>query len=644
MDIQQALQKYLTDDADCSAAFGPRIFEGGVPAKAEYPLVQYGVSLMPDHCLEGEIGTATARITYTVGADTLTEAQSGLLLIRNRLNGVNFVNIEGVDVQHILLQEPGMYEVEQPPDTGEQLPPCAWASEYEVYFNLEANDPEQGSSSSGGGGGGGGGVDPELPAWPAFTASAEMVEQYGDTGPWDVGAAGTATYATPAIYWFADSWFLYHYWLDDSPTSVTDPINGTPNGRTILQGTLDRITETKPGSAIAYYTTLLRARTSASFAAAGAWPLPSAILTSDYEAAWLNPAYNDVTNPPGDGFPEEQGIAYKDADCREVHGREWARSVAAMKALHPELNRVFSDNWAMPQVSPTIDWTALCQLGGQGNRAQREEFGVALPLIPNVTTKWHGDLTADLDVAVLNEIAGWHNEGICHEHFMTVAEWENIRTNMQYWFAKTWPGGGRRYFGTNARSETNVGANRIVDVASSSVLGSVLTVTCSTPHRLSDTSIWVAIPDDFQASLDGNAYAVTRTSDTVFTINFAPSTPPASGYSLGTFCFIYSGHEVDAGWLHSIRNSGDNVRATHVHGSGDARGYCTPIWRTWASLYGYATGDPELVSQHDVDFADYGGSGVVPCVKEIRTPFGSGWYLHVDFSVEERRAWWVNGS
>jgi hypothetical protein len=45
-----------------------------------------------------------------------------------------------------------------------------------------------------------------------------------------------------------------------------------------------------------------------------------------------------------------------------------------------------------------------------------------------------------------------------------------------------------------------------------------------------------------------------------------------------------------------------------------------------------------------VDFATYGGSGVVTCVKEIRTPFAGGWYLHVDFSIAERRAWWVNGS
>jgi hypothetical protein len=641
MDVQQALQKYLTEDDDCRRTFGPRIFEGGVPTKAEYPLVQYSVlSNIPDMSLSGEIGTATARITYTVGADTLQEATSGQLLIRNRLNGVNFVNIEGVDVQHILLQEPGMYEVEQPPDTGEEFPPYAWAAEYEVYYNLDANDPEQGSSSSGGGGGGGGGVDPDpedptLPAWPAFTASAEMVESYGDTGPWDVGASGLLTYATPAIYWFADSWFTWYAYLSDG--TVTDPINGTPDGIDIFNGTLDRIHATQPGSAMAYYTTMLRVRTSASFAEEGAWPRTGAVLTSDYDPSW-------ILVSPSDAYAEEKEVLYTNADCREVHGREWARGVAEMKELHPRINRVYSDNWAMPQSAPTVDWTALCLMAGSALESMRAEFGVAVPLIPNVTTKWQGDLTADLDTAADNEIAGWHNEGLCHEHFMTAAEFTNIVANQQYWFAKTWPGGGRRYFGSNARSDTTSGLNRIVTVQSVAIVGNTLEVTCTTPHRLSDTSVWNATPSGVHASLNGTAYSVTRTTDSVFTINFAPSAPPASGYSLGTFCFTYSGHDVDAGWLHSIRQDGDNVRSTHVHGSADARGYCTPLWRTWQSIYGYATGAPEIVSTHSVDFATYGGSGTVTCVKEIRTPFAGGWYLHVDFSIAERRAWWVNGS
>lgn len=638
MDIQQALQKYLRDDATCDDMFGPRIFEGSVPTKAGFPFVQYGVtSLMPDLCLEGEIGTATARITYTVGAETETDAINGLLAIRSRLNGVNFVEIEGVDVQHILIQDPGLYEIEQPPDTGEEIAPSAWAAEFEVYYNFAANDPEQGESSSGGGGGSGGGA---VPDWPAMVASAEMVDEYGDNGPYDVGTAAVLTFATPQAYWFADSWITWYTWGGDG--TVTDALTGLPNGRTIFQGTIDRILSVNSSASVGFYTTLLRVRTQASFEAVTVWPLTAATLTDDYDPTWLDPSYNT----PGDAWPEEQGIAYQIAACRTVHGREWARNVAAMKAIHPELTRVFSDNFAMSQVSVAIDDTALLQLAAAANTSQREEFGVALPLICNVTTRWQTDLTAYLDLAADSEIAGWHNEGLCHEHFMTVAEFDNILANQQYWLAKTWPGGGRRYFASNARGDDVSGLCRRVSISGVGIVGNTLEVTCSTDHNLADTSIWIAVPTGVHASLNGVAYAVTRTSDTNFTIDFSPSAPPASGYSNGTFYFPYSGHEVDAGWLHSIRQDGDNVRATFTHGSGDGRfaGYSTPLWRTWQSTYGYATGAPEVVSTHTVDLADYGGSGTVSCVKEIRTPFAGGWYLHVDFSIAERRAWWVNGS
>jgi hypothetical protein len=648
MDIQQALQKYLTDDTACAAAFGPRIFEGAVPTSAGKPFVQYGVtSLLPDLSLDGEIGSATARITYTVGADTASEAISGLHAIRSRLNGVNFVEINGVDVQHILLQEPGLYEVEQPPDVGEELPLYAWAAEFEVYYYFAANDPEQGGGTQGGGGGAGGGVDPDpddpsLPAWPAFTASAEMVELLQDTGSWDTGVTKRASYALSADYWYADVWITWYPGKFNgtypSPLTITNWLTGDPEGRTIYEGTLDRVQHEQPGSVIGWYTSLLRAGTAATYADEGIWPVGRALITSDYDAAWFDPSYNT----PGDAYDEERGIAYGTAACREVHGREYARLLSTMKGYHPDLSRVYSDNFAARDIVPSLDWSSLALLVQSVNEKQREEFDIAVPIIANLTTHWKTDLRADLDAMADAGLGGWHNEGLAAEHIILASQWTNFVQNIQHWLAKSWPGGGRRYFASNCDSTTDEGFNRVCTISSVTPGATTLDITLTAPHRMSDTSIWRVKPTGFHASLNGNDYAVTpHASDpNRLTLNTV-SAAPGSGYTTGTstLCFFYSGHDVDAGVLHSLRNATDCVRVSYPHGNTQS-----PLWRTWVGIYGYATGAPEVVSTHSVDLADYGSSGTVTCVKEIRTPFSGGWYLHVDFSVEERRAWWNNGS
>lgn len=646
MDIQQALQKYLTDDADIARVFAKRIFEGGVPAKADYPLCQYGVlGIQPDHSLDGQIGSATARIVYTVGADSQTEAIDGLSLIMARLDGVASVEINGVTVQHILIQEPGMYEVEQPPDAGEEYPPSSWAAEFEVYYNLAANNPEQGGGTQGGGGGAGGGVepdpdDPSLPAWPAFTPSAEMVELLQDTGSWDTGLTKRASYALAATYWYADVWFMYYPGAFNastgypSPLTITNWLTGAPEGVTIHQGTIDRVLLEQPGSVIGWYTSLLRAGTVNTYADEGIWPVGRALITSDYDPSW-------IAVSPGDAYDEEKQVDFSVAAAREVHGREYARLLSTMKGYHPHLSRVYSDNFAARDIVPALDWSGLALLVASANEKQREEFDIAVPIVANLTTHWKTDLRADLDLMADAELGGWHNEGLGAEHTVPASQWTNFVQNIQYWLAKPWPGGGRRYFATNARTTTTDGFNRKCFVSSVTPGATTLDITLASPHRLSDTSVWRVTPTGLHASLTSD-YAVTpHASDpNRLTLNTVAAAP-GSGYTTdtSTLCFFRSGHDVDAGVLHSLRNSSDCVRVSYPHGNTQY-----PLWQTWASVYGYATGAPEVVSRHSVDLADYGSSGTITCVKEIRTPFSGGWYLHVDFSVEERRAWWNNGS
>lgn len=654
----EVLLRLLERDPAVDALVGPRVLTE-LPQEPVYPCILLRLpSRQTIQTLSGPTSCGTARPVVDCLSDDFTEAWKLEEAVRNALDGFQGT-IDGCELQHVV--HVNSQDFPYDPDTGEEFPLRSKRMTFDVFHSqsvpvrLPTPDAPAGPP-----------VDPPpvdpppvdplppppdpsdpppppdpsdpVPAWPALVPSGEMVEQYGDNAAWDVGALGNLTYATPAAFWFADVWNTWYYFPGDG--TVSNATSGLPNGRAIFQGTLNRLGATRPGSSIKFYTTLLRVRTEASFMAAGAWPRTGAIQTSDYLPSWLNPSYNT----PGDAWPEEKGIAYKIADCRDLHGREWARTVAEMKGLHPQINGVFSDNFAMPQVAPTLDWTALCLLAGRANHHQRQTFKVALPLTCNVTTRWHGNLAADLDLAANNEIAGWHNEGITHEHFMTVAEFNNIRDNIRYWCNKPWPGGGHRYFATNARIEANSGLPRVVNVASVNIAGSLLEVTCATPHRLSDTSLWNAFPIGVHPSLNGVARGLTRVSDTVFTINFAPGVPPASGYSAGQFCFTYSGREVDAGFLHSIRNSTHNIRVQHVHGGGDPRGYATPLWRTWAATYGYATGNPQIVSTHTVSLVPYGASGSLNCVKEIRTPFAGGWYLHVDFSLAERRAWWNLGS
>jgi hypothetical protein len=554
---------------------------------------------------------------------------------------VNLVDIEGITVQHILIQDPGLYEVEQPPDTGEEIAPNAWAAEFEVYYNFAANDPEQGGISSGGdGGGAGGGTGGDVPDWPAFTASAEMVELLQDSGSWDTGVTKRASYAIDQAYWYADVWFTWYpakfNGTYPSPLTVTNWLTGDPEGVTIHEGTIGRVLVKNSSSAIGWYTSLLRAGTAVTYADEGIWPVGRALITSDYDSAWFDPAYNT----PTDLRPEERGIAYATAACREVHGREYARLLSTMKGYHSNLSRVYSDNFAARDVVPSLDWTSLALLVASANTKQRQEFLVAVPIVANLTTHWKTDLRADLDLMADAELGGWHNEGLAAEHIIYASEWTNFVQNIQYWLAKTWPGGGRRYFASNCDSTTDEGFNRVCTVSAATPGATTVDITLTTPHRMSDTSIWRVVPTGLHASLDGLDFAVTpHASDpNRLTLNTV-SAAPGSGYSNGTVCFFYSGHDVDAGVLHSLRNATDCVRVSYPHGNTQS-----PLWRTWATTYGYATGAPEVVSTHSVDLANYGSSGIVTCVKEIRTPFAGGWYLHVDFSVGERRAWWINGS
>lgn len=653
MDVQEALRTHLEDEPAIRRMFGPRLFSSAVPGTASYPLVSYSVTNVdPDMCLDGEIGTSMARIIYTVAANKQSDAKAGMRLLARRLNGLNLVSIAGVWIEHVILQG-GTYEVELDVDAGEGLPPYAEAGEFEVYYQLAAADPQPEFDPDEPSGPPPPDPDPDpedpsLPAWPALVPSAEMVEAFGDSGSWDTGITKRATYAVPATHWYGDSiftWYPAKYNAGTgypSPLTVTDWANGLPDGVAIHQGTINRVLANKPQAMLGWYTSLLRTATANTLAAEGIWPIGRAIETGDYDSAWFNPAYNT----PIDLRVEEKGIAYQTAACREVHGREYARMVSRIKALHPQLSMVYSDNFAARDVVPTIDWSSLCLLAKSATAKMREEFGIALALVCNVTCHYRTDLRADLDALANADVAGIHNEGLFPEHTTRTTEWTNVVRNIQYWLAKTWPGGGRRYFASLARSTNTDGMNRVVQINSATPAANSIDITLAGPHYLADTSVWRVSTSGFHASLTSD-YAVTPHASDPNRLTLTLTGAPGSGYSTGagsTLCFLYSGRDVDAGILHSLRKVGDCCRASWIHGSGDSRSYVPPLWRTWASTYGYAIGQPEKLSDHTVNLADYSSSGTVQCVEHFRTPFSSGWYLHVNLSKSVRRTWWNNGS
>ena len=512
-----------------------------------------------------------------------------------------------------------------------------------------------------------------LPEWPANTPSNRMLGHYGDNG-FDVGATGASSYATIDDYWYADWWMVYYAYratvlatgtelsydgtvaLNTPPRRISDPIAGSPGGPACFNGTLSRIEATRPGSAKCYYTTLTRTRTPTAIYNAGAWPVTSGTYDAGYLPTWLNPPYNEATDA---WFGGEYGIAYQDADCRLYHGRRWAANVAAMKDLHPQLGFVFSDNFA-DNTAGGFNWVSQMALVDVALTSLRQEHGVALGLVINTTSRWtrvisgygSASVVENMDHSEAANLCGLFSEGIGHAKFMLTADHDIFFSNLLYWLEKDWPGGGKRFFGTQSRSEIetagDVGGNnclnRTLTVVSTAVSGNNVDVVLSGPHYLADSSYWRArVSAGFHPTIagtgDNNWQVIPHPDANPNRIRLGYTSPPASGYGTGSgavVCFVYSGHDVDAAVLHSIRRPEHCCRAFAATGLADSRGTVEPLWVDWADTYGFAIGPPVRTLSYTLAGNPWG----TDCAALTRTPFAGGNYLWIDWRREARRAWW----
>lgn len=531
-----------------------------------------------------------------------------------------------------------------------------------------------------------------IPPWPAIAPNDEMISQFGDNGSFDVGSTGLGTLAIPTANWYADWWVTFYNYRrtvrttgqetqhdpcpEDNPLAcsgpraVTDPETGQPNGPTILNGTLGRIEGAKPGSHKGFYASIMRVRNPAANYNAGIWPQPSATRTADYLPTWINPWYNDQNGPLGDPyFGGDFGIAYRDPACRLLHGREFARMVSRMIDLHPEYDMVFGDNYVDDSISPTGGFQyaepyeeSQCAMTRAFLDSLQQEFHKSILYVTNVTNLWIGDQRTRLDAAADANIAGLWTEGLCWAKWLFADEFANVVANIQYWLAKSWPGGGRRSFESQARSSEEFAAfsssdtlNRVIHIASSAIVGNTLEITLDSPHYLADTCLWRArfpASGAFNPAITASDYSVYPHPDAnpnKLVIDWAPiGVVPPAGYAYGPnslITFYASGKDVDAGFLHSLRRSGDAVRIPWIAGYADSRGIIKPRWWDWAATHGYALGQPEAMTFHTLAGNTKPGFGSnTNMVATCRTLFAGGAYLWCDFRRDQRRSWWGDAS
>lgn len=642
-----ALKTKLEQDPAVKKLIDTRIFPNAAPQNAPKPYVVYEVAVETSlQCLDGPTSAGQSTIRFNCIDDNPNRARLLKELVRLQLDGKQF-SIDDIDIQHCIEQQT-TDEPEIDADAGEFLA-YKLVLEFNVFHsrqkppgnggtgsggNTGGGTGNNGGSNGGNGGGNNGGGTPTVtyPAMPS--ADASLRYHYAEIG-WEVGSKGDKTLAT-ALPWKGNPVFGWYGYTGDG--TVSDPLTGLPNGRTILQGHIDRLKANIPGAMFGYYTTLVRVATAAAHNTRGIWPYASAVLTDAYLEAWLNPSYNT----PGDAYAGEYGIAYKDATCRGVHSTAYADFVERIYGFHrPEL--VFSDNFAHPSIASFVDWPALMDLTKQvfTKLAAR---GVPFMPVPNCTNHYWGDQRADLDLAADAGIAGFKHEGLMAQHVAKSSEFANIIRNLQHWLAKPWIGGGRRGIFAHANSDPAIdkGFNRRVTIASVTDVAGKIRVTCTAPHYLSNTSVWKLRLFEVHTDYNGLELThgiITPVSDTAFDI----ALPTKGTYSLTATSHVQfqeSGKDVDAAILLSIRKAGDASFAhQHIATRPD------PWWETDFATYGAPTGAPEVVSTHSVPV--YSNAGVLlenrTCVKRFKTPFGQGpsdkRWLYVDLSEAERRAW-----